>query len=107
MTKGRVEFPFRFATADDEQQVPSTKLRSGRDDTSVWGVTGCFYSFSCTFQQKCHPDRSVAQWRDLQFVPLPDGAAVYWSHWLAGLAGKCFLEFGEIAHHSVGAELFR
>jgi hypothetical protein len=41
------------------------------------------------------------------FFALPDGAAIDWSHWLAGLAGECFLEFGEIAHHPVGAELFR
>jgi len=33
MTKGRVALPFRFDTADDEQQVPP--LRYGRDDNSV------------------------------------------------------------------------
>src|SRR6204780_1359199 len=61
----------------------------------------------CTNATKLHRKSGGGEWRDLLFVPSPDGAAVHRSDWLAGLAGKCFLEFGEIAHPSVGAELFR
>jgi hypothetical protein len=45
---------------------PSTALRSGRDDNSVAGQVLSRLSFAA--QQNCHPDRSVAQWRDLRFL---------------------------------------
>ena len=36
MTKGKVMIPLRFVPAVEGTAGPSTPLRSGRDDTSVW-----------------------------------------------------------------------
>ena len=63
--------------AGDERNVtaektadPSTALRSGRDDKFVVYLTPIFQLATrpLTFKQICHPDRSVAQWRDLRFL---------------------------------------
>src|SRR5271155_3868191 len=40
-------------------------------------------------------------------IDSPDRATLRWSHPLAGLTREGFLEFREVQHHSVGAELFR
>jgi len=38
MTKGRVALPFGFVIGIEGTAGPSTSLRFGRDDTSVWGL---------------------------------------------------------------------
>ena len=54
--------------AAGETAGPSTSLRYGRDDNSVeTGIDATEQSW--TPQQNCHPDRSVAKWRDLRFSP--------------------------------------
>ena len=52
---------------------PSTTLRSGRDDNSAGPLTLIrLIAFGAiSLQQNCHPDRSVAQWRDLLFLFCP------------------------------------
>ena len=51
--------------AAGENAGPSTSLRYGRDVNSVeTGIDATEQSW--TPQQNCHPDRSVAEWRDLQ-----------------------------------------
>jgi hypothetical protein len=57
------------------------RVRSGRDDTSVWDwdfVPKHLFGVGILVpQQKCHPDRSVAQWRDLLLGLFPgDGHSV-------------------------------
>jgi hypothetical protein len=47
---------------------PSTSLRSGRDDNSVETAIDATEQ-KWTPQQNCHPDRSVAKWRELRFFP--------------------------------------
>jgi len=54
-----------FVEAAGETAGPSTSLRSGRDDNSVAeSTTAPSHLFRSL--QNCHPDRSVAKWRDLQ-----------------------------------------
>jgi hypothetical protein len=58
------------AKKDAEQQVSEElanqpKQNSGRDDNSVAGST-TVPSHLFRSLQSCHPDRSVAEWRDLQ-----------------------------------------
>jgi hypothetical protein len=47
---------------------PSTALRSGRDDNFYRGGKD-FSQKLFRPQQNCHPDRSVAQWRDPRLLP--------------------------------------
>jgi hypothetical protein len=54
--------------AAGETAGPSTSLRYGRDDNSVAGST-TVPSHLFRSLQNCHPDRSVAKWRDLRFSP--------------------------------------
>jgi hypothetical protein len=54
--------------AAGETAGPSTSLRYGRDDNSVAGST-TVPSHLFRSLQSCHPDRSVAKWRDLRFSP--------------------------------------
>ena len=61
------------AKKDAEQQVSEElanqpKQNSGRDDNSVAGST-TVPSHLFRSLKSCHPDRSVAKWRDLRFSP--------------------------------------
>jgi hypothetical protein len=63
MTKERRALPFVFDT-DESTADPSTSLRSGRDDNFV---AKCELSRELiNLKMNCHPDRSVAKWRDLR-----------------------------------------
>jgi hypothetical protein len=63
--KGRLE---REASYRGRTAGPSTSLRSGRDDNFVEAETDATKHL-LPLQQNCHPDRSVAKWRDLLSCP--------------------------------------
>jgi len=62
--------------AAGETAGPSTTLRygpstSGRDDDNSVAGSTTVPSHLFRSLQNCHPDRSVAKWRDLRFLPRP------------------------------------
>jgi len=60
--------PLRFGR--DDNHVKINKVTAGRDDNSVAGTWPQKRSdeWLLVVPQNCHPDRSVAEWRDLRFL---------------------------------------